>query len=418
LTDEQPADTGAASGALRDIRVVDLSRVLAGPYCTQLLGDHGAEVVKVEPPTGDETRNWGPPFYPDGLSAYYAGVNRNKANICLDLSTEPGRAVLADLLADADVLVENFKLGTMAKWGLDYDGVLAKRYPRLVYCRITGYGSDGPLAALPGYDAVLQAFSGMMSINGQPDGPPLRVGVPIVDLATAIAAFAGILLALHERSSSGRGQLVDCSLLETAISLLHPQAPNYFASGRVPGRTGTAHPSIAPYETFPTRTGPLFVTASTDRQFLGLCEALGRGELATDERFRRNRDRVVNLPDLRAELRAGTEQRDREELCQELLRRGVPSAPVHDIAEALADAQVEHREMVVRRDGYRGLGIPIKLPRTPGSVRTVPGARGADTVAVLSSLGYPRERIEELLVAGVVQQAPAVTERGEHPERR
>src|SRR3954454_10460117 len=212
---------GAAPGSLVGLRVIDLSRVLAGPYCGQLLADHGADVIKVEPPQGDESRAWGPPFVGAGTSAYYAALNRNKRNVILDLKGEHGRTDLDRLLADSDVLIENFKAGTLARFGFP-DEAIAERHPRLIHCRITGYGADGPMATAPGYDAILQAYAGLMSINGEADGPPLRVGVPVVDAVTGIYAFSGILLALLERERSGRGQVVDCSLLDTGLSLLHP----------------------------------------------------------------------------------------------------------------------------------------------------------------------------------------------------
>jgi crotonobetainyl-CoA:carnitine CoA-transferase CaiB-like acyl-CoA transferase len=217
------------AGALAGVRVLDLSRVLAGPLCTQMLADHGAEVLKVEPPGGDETRGWGPPFMSPGTSAYFTGLNRNKRNVVLDLSSELGREAVRRLLTGADVLVENFRAGTLATWGFD-DDYLAEHCPRLVHARITGFGADGPMGGAPGYDAVLQAYGGLMSVNGERDGDPLRVGVPVVDMVTGILAFSGILLALHERHSSGRGQLVDCSLLDAAVTLLHPQV---HSTGRI-----------------------------------------------------------------------------------------------------------------------------------------------------------------------------------------
>jgi len=286
-----------AAGALRGLRVLDLSRVLAGPLCAQMLADHGAEVIKVEAPTGDETRRWGPPFVDEAetTSSYFQGLNRGKANIALDLRTPPGRGVLHELIARADVVVENFKAGTMHRWGLGYESRLAMEFPRLVYCRITGYGVDGPLGGLPGYDAVLQAYGGLMSINGERDGDPLRVGVPVVDMTAAHQAFAGILLAVLERTASGRGQLVDVTLLDAVVSLMHPHSAAYLQSGVAPERTGAAHPTVAPYQVFRTAAGgQLFVAAASDAQFAALTEVLGRPGLAGDPRFRRNRDRVAH----------------------------------------------------------------------------------------------------------------------------
>ncbi|MPZ61935.1 MAG: CoA transferase [Propionibacteriales bacterium] len=389
-----------ADGALAGLRVVDLSRVLAGPLCTQMLADHGAEVVKVEPPAGDETRGWGPPFVGPATSAYFTGLNRNKRNIVLDLRSDLGREALARLLEDADVLVENYKAGTLETWGFG-DEVLADRYPRLIHARITGFGVDGPMGGAPGYDAVLQAYGGLMSINGETGGPPLRVGVPIVDMVTGVFAFTGILLALNERHSSGRGQLVDCTLLDTAVNLLHPHTPSWFADGRVPARTGSAHPTIAPYDTFHCRDGIFFLAVGNDRQFRELAGVLGVPELADDPRFVTNPDRVVQRDDLRSILVPLLREWDREALGQALLARGVPSSPVHDVGETLTNPQVRYRDLVVELEGYTGVGIPVKLQRTPGSVRTPPSEPGVDTASVLRDLGFTAEQIAAVTGAAV-----------------
>ncbi|MET8468927.1 CoA transferase [Streptomyces sp. NPDC006422] len=396
---EPAAET--AHGALAGLKVLDLSRVLAGPLCTQMLADHGATVVKVESPSGDDTRRWGPPFLTDDTSAYYANVNRGKQNIVVDLATDRGRAVLATLMSDADVLVENFKAGTLAAWGYP-DEVIRERWPALIHCRITGFGTEGPLGGLPGYDAVLQAYGGLMSINGEREGPPLRIGVPVVDQVTGILAFSGILLALHERQRSGRGQLVDSTLLDTVVSLLHPHSASWLADGRVPARTGSAHPTIAPYENFATRDGLFFIGAGNDRQFASLAEVLGEPSLAADPRFATNPDRVRNVAELRAILAERIAVRDRAELSERLLARGVPASPVHDIAEALTAPQVRHRELVVEQDGYRGIGVPVKLSRTPGRAAAPPSPPGADTRAVLAAAGWTAEEIAEALEGGAV----------------
>jgi crotonobetainyl-CoA:carnitine CoA-transferase CaiB-like acyl-CoA transferase len=392
-------------GALDGVRVVDLSRVLAGPYCAQLLADHGADVVKVESPAGDDTRAWGPPFVGPGMSAYYTGMNRNKSALALDLRTPRGLEVLERLLAPADVMIENFKAGTLARWGLP-DELLAQRFPRLVRCRITGFGTDGPLGGAPGYDAVAQAHGGLMSVNGEPDGPALRVGVPVADLVTGLHAFGGVLLALRERERSGRGQLVDCALLDTAVSLLHPHSTAWLADGTPPRRTGAAHSTLVPYETFAAQDGPLFVGVGNDRQFRDLVEVLGLAGLADDPRFRTNADRAAAAATLRPLLAAAVARFTGEALGAALLARGVPSAPVHDVATALQDPQVRHREMVVEHDGYRGVGIPIKLERTPGAVRSAPPAHGADTVAVLARHGYAAAEIDALVRDGIAVAPP------------
>ncbi|MFB9926652.1 CaiB/BaiF CoA transferase family protein [Amycolatopsis halotolerans] len=386
-------------GALDGLRVLDLSRVLAGPYCTQMLADHGAEVIKVESPAGDETRGWGPPFLADGTSAYYTNLNRGKKNIVLDLSGPDGRSLLGTLLAGADVVVENFKAGTLARWGWP-DETIRAAYPALIHCRITGFGTDGPLGGLPGYDAVLQAYGGLMSVNGEADGPPLRIGVPVVDVVTGVLGFSGILLALHERERSGLGQLVDCSLLDTVISLLHPHSAAWLADGAVPRRTGSAHPSIAPYETFSTVDGLFFVGAGNDRQFAALVEVLGAPGLAADPRFASNADRVRNVGALREELTVLIGQYKRDSLAELLLAKGVPASPVHDIAEAMNAPQVRHREMVVERDGYRGVGVPVKLGRTPGCAAEAPRSPGADTREVLAAAGLAAEEVDDALASG------------------
>lgn len=400
------------AGALAGLRVLDLSRVLAGPLCTQMLADHGARVVKVEPPGGDETRGWGPPFVGDDTagparaSAYYHNLNRNKRNVVLDLSGAEGRALLERLLRSSDVLVENFKAGTLAKWGWT-DEELAARFPALVHCRVTGFGTDGPMGGRPGYDAVLQAYGGLMSVNGEADGDPLRVGVPVVDMVTGILAFSGVLLALHERNTSGLGQLVDCTLLDTAVGLLHPHSATWLADGRVRPRTGSAHPTIAPYDSFEAADGPLFVGVGNDRQFAALARLLGEPELAEDARFATNPDRVRNVTALRARLAPRFARLPRAELATRLLDEGVSASPVHDVAEALDSPQVRHRGMVVEHDGYRGIGTPVGLTRTPFRVRSAPRRPGADTREVLREAGLSEAEIDRALAAGTVRADPA-----------
>jgi formyl-CoA transferase len=358
------------TGALAGIRVIDLTRVLSGPYCTQILGDHGADVIKVEPPQGDETRLWGPPFHEDA-SAYYLGVNRSKRGIALDLREAAGREALLRLLEDADVLVENFKPGTLDKWGLGYDA-LSTRFPRLIYCRISGFGADGPLGGLPGYDAAVQAMAGLMSVNGDAGGEPLRLGVPVVDIAAGFNAAIGILMALHERERSGRGQLVDIALFDSGLPLMHPHVPNYLYSGKLPKRIGSAHPNIAPYDTFRTRSALLFLAVGNDQQFRRLCEILGRTELAADSRFGSNVARVENRDALKRELETALREHDCREIADRLIRGGVPCGPVHEIDEVMAHPHTRHRAMLVEIGAYRGVGSPIKLSRTPARYRRPP----------------------------------------------
>ncbi|RAR56708.1 crotonobetainyl-CoA:carnitine CoA-transferase CaiB-like acyl-CoA transferase [Paraburkholderia unamae] len=391
-------------GALAGLKVIDLSRVLAGPACAQTLADHGADVIKVEAPAGDDTRLWGPPFR-DGAASYYMGVNRNKRGICLDLTLPRAREILFELLADADVLLENFKTGTMERWGLGYREVLAERFPRLIHCRISGFGETGPMGGMPGYDAVVQAMSGLMSINGDPASGATRIGVPIVDLATGQASVNGILLALLERARSGLGQSIDIALYDVALTLLHPPAANWFLSGKPQPLLGNGHPNIVPYDKFATASVDVFVGVGNDRQFAAFVCAIGLPELARDERYRTNPARIDNRAALRALIDARLRECEGEALCRELTLAGVPAGPVRDVGAALEDAHTQHREMRVAIDGYEGVGIPAKLSRTPGAVHRRPPRFAEHTREVLHELGYTDERIEALAREGVVRAA-------------
>lgn len=369
------------AGALAGIRVIDLTRVLGGPYCTQILGDHGADVIKVEPPQGDETRAWGPPFAGDTAS-YYLGLNRNKRGIVLDLTKPAARESLLGLLEDADVLVENFKIGTLERWGIGYSD-LQKRFPRLIHCRISGFGADGPLGALPGYDAVIQAMAGLMSVNGDADGDPLRMGVPVVDIAAGLNATIGILLALQERSRSGKGQFVEAALFDCGISLLHPHLANFFLSGKEPRRTGNAHPNITPYDTFHTASVPIFLAVGNDGQFRKLCSVLAAPELAADARFATNEQRNLHRSELRQALEAILASREGAALATKLIEAGVPCAPVLSLKEVVEHPHTRHREMMVEVQGYRGTGSPIKLSRTAATYRRPPPAFGEHDEEIL-----------------------------------
>lgn len=371
------AASDSSPGSLAGIRVLDLSRILGGPYCGQILGDHGADVLKIEPPQGDDTRTWGPPFR-DGVASYYFGLNRNKRIQHLDFSTDAGRARLLALIAQADILVENFKIGTMERWGLGFEA-LSQRFPRLIWCRVSGFGADGPLGALPGYDAAIQAMSGIMSVNGEAGGDALRVGLPVVDMVTGLNAVIGVLLALQERQRSGRGQFIEAALYDSGISLLHPHAANWFMDGRVPGRTGNAHPNIYPYDTFRTRTDPLFLAVGNDRQFGVLCAVIGCPALASDPRYASSGNRSTNRAELKPALEAALAHFDAEDLLQRLLAASVPAAPVLDVDAALEHPHTAHRGMVVEMaGGYRGLGAPVKLSRTPATYRHAPLTAGED----------------------------------------
>jgi crotonobetainyl-CoA:carnitine CoA-transferase CaiB-like acyl-CoA transferase len=364
-------------GSLERLKVVDLSRVLAGPYCTQILADHGADVLKVEPPVGDETRGWGPPFDAKGTASYFHGLNRNKRGCTMDLTDPAQRERLLQLVAQADVLVENFKTGTMEKWGLGPD-VLTQRFPRLVYGRITGFGAHGPLGGLPGYDAAIQALSGIMSVNGEPDargGEPLRVGLPVVDMVTGLNAALGISFALLERQRSGRGQFLEVALYDAGLSLLHPHAANHLMDGRIPGRSGNAHPNITPYDTFATGTEKIFLAVGNDKQFATLCRVIGVPGLASDERFSNNGQRTRHRAELKRQLEAALAKRECQPLAEQLVREGVPCAPIQDVATALSAAHTHHRGMVVEVGSYRGVASPIKLSRTPAQYRLPPPER-------------------------------------------
>ena len=364
-------------GSLQGLRVIDLSRVLAGPYCTQVLADHGADVLKVEPPAGDETRGWGPPFDAQGTASYFYGLNRNKRGCTMDLTDAAQREALLGLLQDADVLVENFKTGTMEKWGLGPD-VLRQRFERLVYCRITGFGADGPMGGLPGYDAAIQALAGLMSVNGEPDargGEPLRVGLPVVDMVTGLNAAIGVSFALLERERSCRGQFVEVALYDAGLSLLHPHAANHLMDGRIPGRSGNAHPNITPYDTFATATDKIFLAVGNDKQFATLCRIIGAPELSSDARFASNGQRTLNRQALKDQLEAALSRFECQPLAAQLVREGVPCAPIQNVAAALADPHTLHRGMVVQIDDYRGVASPIKLSRTPASYRLAPPQR-------------------------------------------
>ncbi len=354
------------TGALRGVRVVDLSRVLAGPLCTQMLADHGADVIKIEPPFGDETRQLGPPFDDNGIAAYFSAINRGKRALALDLNEAEGRQTLLALLEEADVLVENFLPGTMEKWGLDYESVLAKKFPRLIYCSITGFGDSGPCGGQPGYDAVLQAMCGLMSINGSPESGPTRIGIPIVDHLTAYTAMNGITLALLNRTQNGHGQRVEATLYDTALSLLIPHAANWMQSGKTPQLLGSAHPNISPYDRFQASDGAIFLGILNEGQFRRFCTCINRPELAQDPRFASNATRLKHRDELRTEIETSLARYEKAALCEQLMAQGVPAAPINSVSEALEHPHTQHRGMRVERPGYQGLGIPIKLHGSPG----------------------------------------------------
>ncbi len=388
-------------GALAGLKVIDLTRVLGGPYCTMILSDHGAEVIKVEPPQGDETRDWGPPFNADHDASYFLGVNRNKRSIALDLAQPAGRAVLLRLLAGADVLTENFKPGSMERWGLGYD-TLEPLFPGLVHCRVSGFGADGPLGGLPGYDAIVQAMVGLMVVNGNTADGPTRMGVPVVDMATGLYATVAILMALQERARSGRGQFLDMTLHDCGMALLHPAGANYLLSGKPPAASGNAHPNIAPYEKYRTATCEIFIAIGNDGQFRKLVAAMGRPDLAEDARFTSNAQRVGNRPALMAELAAVFLAEDGHALAERLLKLGLPAGPVLGVDQALDGPHAAARAMVTQLDDFRAVGTPIKLSRTPGGTRSGPPKFGEHGGEILRDHGFEEAEIAQLAAEGVL----------------
>ena len=392
---------------LSGLTVLDFTRVLSGPYCTMLLGDMGARVIKLEQPgRGDDTRAWGPPFI-NGESAYFLSINRNKESLTLDLKSAAARAVLDSLLERADVLVENFRPGTMERLGLSYD-VLAKRYPRLVYCSISGFGQTGPRSAEPGYDAVIQGEAGLMSITGDATGPPFRLGVAIADIVSGMFAAQGIAMALLARTRTGRGQRVDIGMLDATAALLTYQAGIYFATGGTPGRMGNRHPTIVPYETFQASDGDFVIAVGNDEQWRRFCRIAGLESIANDDRFATNRGRVVHYQELRPLLAERLRTRNRQEWVRELKSAGVPCGSVRDIGEVLQDRQLDARQMIetidhVSAGSIRLLGVPIKLSDTPGAVRTAPPGLGEHTDRILrDDCGLTTEDIDALRASNTI----------------
>jgi crotonobetainyl-CoA:carnitine CoA-transferase CaiB-like acyl-CoA transferase len=386
-----------STGPLTGITVLDLTRVLSGPYCTMQLADMGARVVKIEHPDGgDDTRRWGPPFVA-GESTYFLSINRNKESVTLDFKSAAGREVFERLLARADVLVENFRPGALARQRLDYTSVAA-RHPRIVFASISGYGQTGPRAAEPGYDAVLQGEGGLMSLTGSADGPPFRLGVAVADMVTGLFAAQGILLALFARQQTGRGQHVDVGMLDSVASLLTYQAGIVFATGRSPGRLGNRHPSIAPYDTFDAADGPLVLAVGNDDQWQRFCRVAELETLASDSRFSTNRGRVEHGEALRPLLMPVIARKTRAEWTSALVAAGVPAGPVRSVDETLADPQLAARDMIAKVTHEAAgpisiLGNPVKMSGTAGSIRTPPPTLGQHTTQVLEEIGFSAEEI-------------------------
>jgi formyl-CoA transferase/CoA:oxalate CoA-transferase len=383
---------------LEDVTILDLTRVLSGPYCTMMLADMGARVIKIEQPgKGDDTRGWGPPFV-EGESAYFLSINRNKESVTLDFKNPDGRAILDRLIAKSDVLVENFRPGTLGRLGLDY-AALGAKHPQLIYCSISGFGQTGPRRHQPGYDAVIQAEGGLMSITGPADGPAYRLGVAIGDIVSGMFAAQGVLLALLSRQRTGRGQLVDIGMLDSVAALLTYQASIFFATGSAPRRIGNRHPTIVPYETFAASDGDLVIAVGNDEQWRRFCAAAG---LDDDERFATNRLRVTRYAELKPMLDERLKTATRREWIARLTAAGIPCGSVRDLQDVFADAQLRARNMIAGVEhpmlgAINVLGVPVKLSDTPGSVRTAPPTLGQHTEKVLrDDLGLSAQEIEGL----------------------
>lgn len=387
--------------ALEGLKVIDLTRVLAGPYCTMILGDLGADVIKVEGPGGsDETRQWGPPFV-GGQSAYYLTANRNKRAITLNLQEPEGREILRTLVQSADVLIQNFKAGTMEKWGLSYDELHALN-PRLVYCSISGFGQYGPYRELPGYDYIVQAMGGMMSITGSEESGPMKVGVAIADLATGLYCTIGILATLQERERTGEGQHIDISLLDSQISLLVNVASNYLISGRVPKRYGNQHPNIVPYQTFRASDGEMVVAVGNDRQFQKLCQVIGLPQLADDPKFKTNSDRLENRDCLIETVQAEFARNTCKDWQQQLNAAGIPAGPINNMEQLFSDPHVTEREMKIEMEHPTAgrihlVGSPLKFSRSKVEVQRHPPLAGEHTLEVLKEYGFSEEQIHDWL---------------------
>ena len=421
------AGSDAPAGALAGVRVLDLTRVLAGPWCTQVLGDLGADVIKVERPAsashpgGDDTRGWGPPFLrdPDGAetreSAYYLGANRNKRSVTIDIAKPEGSALVRRLAEGADVVVENYKVGDMARYGLDASSLLALN-PRLVHCSITGFGQDGPYAHRAGYDYAVQGLGGLMSVTGPsqadiaddaPGGGPQKVGVAVADLFTGMYACTAILAALRHRDRTGQGQSIDMALLDTQVAMLANLGAGYLASGTVPGRAGNAHQTIVPYQVFEVADGHVIVAVGNDRQFERFCAVAGLDALPRDPRFAKNADRVRHRSTLVPLLAATLKTRGRDDWLAALEAEGVPAAPINDLSQVFADPQVTARGMTVElphplAGSIRLVGSPIRLSETPVRYERAPPLLGADTDTVLAETGLDADDIARLRRTGVV----------------
>jgi len=404
-----PTPNPTPSGPLKGLRVLDLTRVLAGPTCTQMLGDLGAEVIKIErPEAGDDTRGFAPPFWPEtSESAYFLGVNRNKQSVTLDIAMPEGQAVIHRLLAHCDILVENFKVGALAKYGLGWEQLKA-RYPRLIYCSITGFGQTGPYAPRPGYDALIQAMGGVMSLTGEPNGSPQKVGVPVADLFAGLYGCIGILAAVNHRNNTGEGQQIDIGMLDTHVAWLANQGMNHLATGENPPRLGNQHPNISPYQEFPTKDGYIILAVGNDPTFERFCKAFGVAHLLEDERFSTNPKRVANRDLVTQTLTPVMTSRTTTEWVEALEREKIGCGPINTLKDVFADPHVQAREMVVKMQHGSGAAIevianPVKLSATPPDYRSPPPVLGEHNDAVLRGLlGMSEAEVAALRGKGVL----------------
>src|SRR6266446_5378806 len=391
---------------LDDLSVVDLSRILSGPVCTMLLADMGAEVIKIEPPPlGDDSRQWGPPFI-GGISTYFLSINRNKKSLGLNLKTEEGRRILWKLIERADVVIENFRPGVLAKLGFGYEAV-SRINRRTVYCSISGFGHTGPYRDRPGYDVIAQGESGIMDLTGYPDGPPAKLGASLADVVAGLYALNGILLALLARYKTGTGQHVDISLLDGMVSTLTYQALIYLSTGRSPKRMGTRHPSIVPYECFKARDGFVNIAVTNQKQWENFCRVLGLPEIAADSRFESMKARLTHYDELRPMIDRIISKMTRSETIARMADVGIPAGPINTVGEILEDPHIQAREMVVQLTHpeygpLKVLGIPIKLSDTPGIVQNAPPRFGEHNREVLSKLGYTEDDIRTFAETGAV----------------
>jgi crotonobetainyl-CoA:carnitine CoA-transferase CaiB-like acyl-CoA transferase len=403
--------------SLDGIRVLDLSRVLAGPYCTQMLGDLGAEIIKIEKPgSGDDTRYWGPPFLKDSKgndtaeSAYYLSINRNKKSVAVDVSKKEGQKIIHDLLKDCDILIENFKAGGLEKYGLSYEKLKFK-YPKLIYCSITGFGQTGPLASEPGYDLMAQAMAGLMSSTGEPDGAPMKVGVALSDIITGLNAAIGILAALHHREQTGEGQQVDVALVDCTLASLTNLAQYFLTSGKPAPRLGNAHSTIVPYQAIKTSDGYMVVAVGNNEQFARFCKILGHEEWAKDDRFAKNTARVLNRATLIPMIENVMKQKTSAEWVEKMRDADIPGGPVNKMDEVFAMDQVQHREMEIKMNHAQAkniklVGSPVKLSETPAAYELAPPVLGQDTNNVLKELlNLSQKELAALEESGVIQQS-------------